>query len=410
MAFTAALLLATTAACNGGGPDTKETPAAAADKPADPGPADPAPGGEVFEIPAMAWPPPASAADEIFKKREGAHFENNFENWQVTGHLKDDQGRDMDFTALFAKSGSVYMLVRHGFASLNGPTGRRAVSFGPAILRLAAARELKKLLESDPGNQQIQERIERLESNQSPGYFDLTDAARVLRNSLAINYDPFTLNRVSDQELTYSLKLDIQGELLDLELHADRDPVPFYDPVIPVGASGTFDGMTFPQLAVKGTLTREGNPVQVSGSAMFQHFWGAVEPAAFSRFAIVALNFQNGAFLQTFRFHAPDGALLSESTRMQKPLADPELIADFTLTETDHWTSPLSGVTYPIRWDVSGGGFQGVLALDDTTHELAVAEGRGAFYLGPCSFRGRIPGAAGAVAGRGACRLVAPQP
>ena len=370
----------------------------------------PAQGGERFVPPDPDWPEPEKAADATFKKREGAHFENFFETWQVSGFLTDANGQDMDFTVLFYKTGPVMMLLRHGFASLNGPKGYRYVSFAPGNVRGAAENELKEQLQLDPDNQDLIERLERLQSGQSPEFVLIGDEARVLRNSLAINYGAYTLNRVDEENFVWRLTADVQGDALDLELRSSRDPVQFYQPYIKMGPGGSLDGYVFPHTVIKGTITSGDTVRDVLGTAMMTHVWGKVDAAGFMRYAIMGMNFENGLFLQTFRFYSPDGVLVDEHTVIQEPLQAPRLIEDFILEETGHWESPVSGIEYPSEWIAEGAGFHGVIALDDTTHEMSVAEGRGAFYVGPCSYRGEIPGAEGMQAGRGFCRLVAPQP
>lgn len=379
-------------------------------KPAPAAPAASLPDPAAHALPDIKWPAPTLGADETFAKREGAHFENMFETWQVSGFLEDGAGRPLDFTVLFSKTGPVMMLLRHGFASLNGPDGYQFVSFAPENVRRAAEEELKQLLQADPGNKAIEERIAILQSGQSQEFFVIGDEARVLRNSLAINYGPFTLNRVDEKQLLWKLTADIHGRALDLNLAGFRDPIQFYQPYIKVGSRGSLDGYVFPVVAAEGAITDPGGESAVRGHAIMTHLWGAVDAAGFRRYTIIGMNFDNGLFLQTFRFYSPQGVIVNEYTVVQEPLAEPRLAPEFSLEETGSWTSGLSGIKYPEKWAVSGAGFEGELTLDGREHEMSIAGGRGAFYLGPCSYSGTIPGKKGEARGRGFCRLVAPQP
>jgi predicted secreted hydrolase len=370
----------------------------------------PAPGGERSSFPDIQWPEPVLDTDDTFPKREGAHFDNTFESWQVSGFISDGQGKDMDFTVLFFKTGPVMMLLRHGFASLGGPDGVSYMSFAPANIRGAAENELWQQIQKDPENQIFKDRLERLQNGQTPEFSLIGDEARVLRNSLAVNYGPITLNRVDEKQFIWKLTAEVQGEKADFDMSSLRDPVQFYNPYITMGAQGSLDGYVFPRVNLEGALTGpDGAARNVRGAAIMTHLWGQVDPVGFRRYTIIGMNFDSGLFLQTFRFYTPDGVLVSEYTVIQEPLKEPRIVEDFTLQETDKWTSDLSGAAYPAQWTVSGGGFRGAMALDDREHEVSVAEGRGAFYVGPCSYRGEIPGGNGESAGRGFCRLVAPQ-
>ena len=317
IALTAAALLTPTAACSKKAPagkSGKKAPAKTA-APARKWPDPAADTGPLSLDKDIAWPAPKLQADENFYKREGAHFENNYENWQVAGTLTDDTGRTMDFSALFFKTGLVYMMINHGFAALDTADGYRFASFGPATLRAAAVNDLKRRLQEDPDNKDIPERIARLEAQASPEFVTLTEQAVVLRNSLSLDYGAYKFHRISETQFEYALQLTVQGAVLDLKLSTDRDPAQFEAPYVPVGAAGALDGYAFPHLSVQGTLTSNGVAHSVTGGAMIHHFWGKIDPGAFQRYTLMGLNFQNGATLNTFRFYSPDGTLMTRHNR-----------------------------------------------------------------------------------------------
>jgi predicted secreted hydrolase len=347
-----------------------------------------------------------------FQKKQGAHYENSFENWQVTGTLADNAGNKYDFTAVFAKVGSVFMNIRHGFASLNDPAGAgyRYTSFAPGTLSAAALKELAQKQKLQPDNQLITQAYDRIVNKMSPE-FDMFDAEAIaLRNNLSLDYCRDSFHRTASDTFDFTLNLDVRGTQLKLSLHAGADPVQFNgDNTIPIGDSGAFTGYEFPRMDVKGTIIKtDKKEYAVTGGATLLQFWGEPSRGAFGRYTIITMPLDGGASLTIFNFLTPDGAPLSRYALYADAAGEKKLLKDFKLKELDYWTSPaLSHIKYPVRWRASGGGFSGEIALSDTLHEVSIIEGLGAFYIGPCGFKGTANKKKTAAAG--ACRLVAPE-
>lgn len=350
---------------------------------------------------------PSLAADPAFYIAQGAHFEYNYENWEISGRFTDDTGRSCDFMAVFFKNGSVFMLIRHGMAALYCPdTGYVYTSFAPPSLSQAAIDALRKRLIYEPGNQSISAAIARIENKETPNFTYFDREPVVLRNSLFIDYPPHRLERVAAGRFLYSFFVNVGGSELALALETAEEPVRLD---VPVGANGFLSGYTMPALNVRGALIGPDHKVAaVSGTARMLHFWGAPNPAAFGKYSLISMTLDNGISFETYHFYNNTGAPVSQRTVLfEKNKAPRE--DTFTIGETAHWRSEVSWVEYPTAWKVSGSRVSGEIKLDDTLHELSVQEGAGAFYAGPCSFTGTYGKKPKPVTGKGVCRLVAPE-
>ena len=356
---------------------------------------------------------PVLAADENFYKKQGAHFEYTYENWQVVGDLTDADGNAYDFTALFFKTGQVFMSMRHGFASFNDPAGEgyRYVSFAPATLSRAAKDALTKKLKADPENQYLKDALARIENGESAHFAEFATEAVVFRNQLYIDYGDNHFERTSEKDFVYSLLLNVQGTQLALELRAERDPVSLEgERTIKAGSEGALAGYVFPRVEISGVVITTDRLVRrVTGHARLLQFWGKPDRVAFARYSFISQTLDNGVGFESFQFYNPAGEPQSGITVLVDTDGSSH-VAPFSVAELEHWTSDMSGITYPARWEVSGGRIQGEVSLPDRVHELSVQEGAGAFYLGPCDFRGTYGRKETEALGRGVCRLVAPEP
>lgn len=352
------------------------------------------------------------APDKSFNTMEGAHYENSFENWQLQGALTDTSGRKFDFTANFVKTGSVYMNIRHGFASLNNQSTGEYIytAFEPGTLKRAAVNLLKEKIKLYPDSDQIKQALERIENDKSPEVEVFQKEPDTWRNILAVNYDRDQLHRTATDTFDYSLELHVQTTALDFSLHSDSNPVQFIkDTLVPVGRNGSFMGYMFPRLEVKGKIIGpDGKEISVTGTAVMLHFWGEPDRAAFNRFSIIAMPLDDGSSIVSFDFHAAGREWLSSFALYTDAKGKSRVIKNLKLTEGGHWESKgVAKIEYPLDWSMTGAGVKGAITLDDTKHEMSVGEGTGAFYLGPCSFKGTIDKKK--KSGAGACRIIAPE-
>jgi predicted secreted hydrolase len=156
-----------------------------------------------------------------------------------------------------------------------------------------------------------------------------------------------------------------------------------------------------PQLAVRGTLSIEGRPAEVTGRAWLDHEWSDayLDPGA-AGWDWIGMNLDDGSALMAFRIRRADGSTLWSGGGHRVAGGTTRSFADgevrFTPGRT--WASPASSARYPVEWHVATpvGSF-GVRALLDD-QELDSRMSTGAIYWEGLSL---LVDASGAAVGRG---------
>jgi len=141
---------------------------------------------------------------------------------------------------------------------------------------------------------------------------------------------------------------------LDLVLADDGEPVLHGgDGYIRYGTDGGAFYYSRPRLSVTGFL-RDGDEVlAVNGRAWFDRQWGRDVRNPFLKWAWFSIRLDDGTALMLYHFVDGDASLdqgtLSEAN---SSVAFGLESGDFTMNGVEFWTSPNSGATYPVRWDV----------------------------------------------------------
>lgn len=156
----------------------------------------------------------------------------------------------------------------------------------------------------------------------------------------------------------YELRAALEGYAIDLQLRARGEPVAHNDGrgYIDVGlASGSYY-YSRTDIDVTGTLTVEGQALEVAGKAWMDRQWGnfiLVDGGGWDWFS---LSLDNGTDLMLFRLRGveeigdpPDFGTLARPDGEAVHLPE----GSFTIEPLEHWTSERSGATYPIAWRVT---------------------------------------------------------
>lgn len=111
-----------------------------------------------------------------------------------------------------------------------------------------------------------------------------------------------------------------------------------------------------PQLAVQGTLTRDGKALGVQGRAWLDHEWSDAYMAADAvGWDWIGINLDDGGALMAFRMRRRDGITAWSGVSHRAPgqpvrsVEGPEAVL-FTPGRT--WTSPATGARYPVEWSL----------------------------------------------------------
>lgn len=352
---------------------------------------------------------PTLSADTEFYKKQGAHYEGVIDIWDVGGTLIDGS-RKLYFSAVFIRGGSVFLQYRNVYLSLYDPQSGRYVyrDLAPVILARAAAGELAKKAKEFPNEKKYAEAAERLMNKQYPPEFvPLIEEATVFKEKLYMKYGPNLFERTSDNAFEYSLKLSIDDRDFDLKLNSDTDPFDYSGKNnIPTGNDKVLVGYAFPRLAVNGEMRDTAGTRPVKGVVWFSHYWGDPNWTAMLNYSFISLRLSNGESAQIFAFFGNGssakafGRILSKDGKM-RPMPNP------IVEKASGWKSPASELKYPVKWRIRSGYISGTLEALHSDSEMSIADGRGAFWHGPCRFTGAIKGRK--TTGDGVCRSVAPE-
>ena len=110
-----------------------------------------------------------------------------------------------------------------------------------------------------------------------------------------------------------------------------------------------------PQLAVRGTLTREGRSQPVQGRAWLDHEWSeAILAADAVGWDWIGINLLDGSALTAFRLRRADGSVLWAGGSWRRAGGEVQAFAaDAVRFEPGSaWTSPASQARYPIEWRI----------------------------------------------------------
>ncbi|MGH2407681.1 MAG: MMPL family transporter [Candidatus Limnocylindrales bacterium] len=109
-----------------------------------------------------------------------------------------------------------------------------------------------------------------------------------------------------------------------------------------------------PRMAVTGVLTVDGAPLQVAGTAWFDHQWGDFISVG-SGWDWFAVNLADGTDLTVSLVRAPGGSGPLAYGTLVRPDGRVDHLdrSAFMVTATGSWTSPATGATYPAGWQLA---------------------------------------------------------
>jgi predicted secreted hydrolase len=157
-----------------------------------------------------------------------------------------------------------------------------------------------------------------------------------------------------------------------------------------------------PQLAVAGRIAEDGRAREVTGVAWLDHEWSS-EPLAqeAAGWDWLGANLDGGGALMAFRMRAKDGGVLWSQATLREPGRAPVAVLGDAVAFTPRrsWTSPRTGVAYPVAMTVTVGARRWDLEplMDD--QELDASASTGTLY-----WEGAVR-VAGAPGGRGYLEL-----
>ena len=137
---------------------------------------------------------------------------------------------------------------------------------------------------------------------------------------------------------------------------------------------------SLPHLRVKGTVTREGQPLTVSGSAWLDHEWSSqyLEKDAIG-WDWIGINLEGGGALMAFRMRDKAGASHWAGGTLRRPDGTTRVFSpsEVRFAPRREWRSARTGASYPVSWVVRAGDLELAIEplFDDQEHDTRATSG-----------------------------------
>ena len=137
---------------------------------------------------------------------------------------------------------------------------------------------------------------------------------------------------------------------------------------------------SLPHMQVAGTVSRKGSATQVTGEAWFDHEWSSeyldTEAAGWDW---IGINFQDGGALMAFQIRGLDGKAHWAGGTIRTGAGLPKILMpeDVQFRAGRRWTSPRTGIAYPVEWTVRADGHEITLKalFDDQENDTRLSTG-----------------------------------
>ena len=294
-----------------------------------------------------------------FPHDEGSHPDFRLEWWYVTGWLQDsrealgDAGKPLGFQVTFFRARPD---LKHDNPS----------SFSPRQILIAHA----ALSDPDRG------RLIHVQRAARAGF----ELAGAIEGRTDIWIDDWRLTRQKDAFLARVAERDLS---FDLRFAATQPP-------LLQGANGLSRKgprpesasyyYSLPQLAVSGTVTREGKARPVNGTAWLDHEWSSEYLAREATgWDWIGINLNDGGALMAFRMRRQTGGDLWAGGALRSPDGRVRVFApeEIRFTPRREWQSARTGTRYPVAMTVRAGDVEYAIEplFDDQENDVRASSG-----------------------------------
>lgn len=292
-----------------------------------------------------------------FPRDFGAHPDFRTEWWYVTGWLQTPDGKPLGFQVTFFRSAT-----EHDRANPS--------RFAPRQLIVAHA----ALSDPATGKLQHDQKIARAGFGLAQASELTTDVKLGRWNMRRAANGSYVVN-LPARDFTLALTLQptqpvlLQGE----QGYSRKGPRP--------GQASYY--YSEPQLKVSGSITRNGNPVAVNGSAWLDHEWSSTMlDARAVGWDWVGANLDDGSALMAFRIRTVDGGSLWQHAVLRARDGKTEQFGRdaVSFSPLRRWTSPRTKASYPVEVEVGAGKHRWRLKPLQDDQELDSRQSTGAVY------------------------------
>jgi predicted secreted hydrolase len=287
-----------------------------------------------------------------FPKDQGSHPQYRTEWWYVTGWLTSEAGESLGFQITF-------------FRTKPNLTGNNPSAFAPTQIMIAHCAL------SDPKHGRLwqDQRIAR-------AALGLAGAAEgdthVWIGAWSLQHDGHYVARIAAEDFSLDLELsETQPVLVNGDNGFSRKGP---------GEQAASYYYSLPHMQVTGTVSRKGSASRASGEAWFDHEWSSEYlDAQAAGWDWIGINLDGGGALMAFQIRGLDGTRrwAGGTYRGGDGVLEIFAPADVDFRAGRRWTSPRTGVAYPVEWTVRAGRHEFTLRplLDDQENDTRLSTG-----------------------------------
>jgi predicted secreted hydrolase len=137
---------------------------------------------------------------------------------------------------------------------------------------------------------------------------------------------------------------------------------------------------SLPHMRVTGVVSRNGSPTRVNGEAWFDHEWSSEYlDAQAAGWDWIGISLEDGGALMAFQIRGLDGTRRWAGGTFRSGDGVLQVLkpADIDFHAGRNWTSPRTGVVYPVEWTVRAAGhaFKLLPLLDDQENDTRLSTG-----------------------------------
>jgi len=288
-----------------------------------------------------------------FPRDYGSHPEFRTEWWYVTGWLTTGDGESLGFQITF-------------FRTRPDVDAANPSAFAPRQLLIAHCAI------SDPRRGRLwqDQRIRRAGLG----------LAEAMEGDTKVWIDDWSLQREAGVT-----KARIAAEGFGLKLDLAQTQPPMLNGAAGVSRKGPSPAAasyyySLPHMTVTGTIARSGTPVRVTGEAWFDHEWSSeyLDSQA-SGWDWIGINLSDGSALMAFRIRGLNGASRWAGGNLRGSDGNMQIFdaSDVRFEAERQWTSPRTGIRYPVQWRVNVGPREFELRplLDDQENDTRLSTG-----------------------------------
>ncbi len=312
---------------------------------------DPTPGAAAS--PVAGYAPVVAGRALVFPRDYGSHPEFRTEWWYVTGWLTTARGESLGFQVTFFRTKpAIDDANPSAFAARQLLIAHCAIS-DPKHGRLWQDQRIRRaglgLAEAAENDTQVW--IDDWSLKHDGGHYTATIAA-----------DNFALNLILE---------DTQPALLNGDQGVSRKGP------APEAASYYY---SLPHMRVSGSIARDGSTDRISGEAWFDHEWSSqyLDEQA-SGWDWIGINLDDGSALMAFRIRGLDGGARWTGGTLRGRDGQVTTLGNdqVSFQAGREWTSPRTGIKYPVEWRVSLGSRELELRplMDDQENDTRLSTG-----------------------------------